>query len=89
LQQLFLNAVQEGRIGPLRSARLVSPVGTPRRGHFLTFETPRAATLYEELLERRIVTDVRGHRIRFGFGCYHTAEAVEEAVERIRAAVPA
>jgi selenocysteine lyase/cysteine desulfurase len=89
LQQLFLNAVQEGRVGALRSARLVSPAGTPRRGHFLTFETPRAAALYEELLEQRIVTDVRGHRIRFGFGCYHTAEAVEQAIESIRAAVPA
>jgi selenocysteine lyase/cysteine desulfurase len=89
LQQLLLNAVEDGRVGALRSARLVSPVGTPRRGHFLTFETPRAATLYEELLERSIVTDVRGHRIRFGFGCYHTTLAVEQAIERIRAAVPA
>ena len=40
LQQIFLHAVQEGRVGALRSARLVSPVGTPRRGHFLTFADP-------------------------------------------------
>jgi selenocysteine lyase/cysteine desulfurase len=89
LQETFLNAVQEGHVGALGSARLVSPIGTSRRGHFLTFETPRAAALYEDLLARRVVTDVRGHRIRFGFGCYHTVGDVAEAIARIGAAVPA
>jgi selenocysteine lyase/cysteine desulfurase len=84
LQVLFLQAVEAGAIPALKSARLVTPTGTPHHGHFLTFETPQAPALYEELLRRRIVTDVRGNRIRFGFGCYHTPRDIERAVERLR-----
>ncbi len=29
------------------------------------------------------MTDVRGDRIRFGFGCYHTAADIDEAVARM------
>jgi hypothetical protein len=34
-------------------------------------------------MEQRIVTDVRGDRIRFGFGCYHTPADVERAFARM------
>jgi selenocysteine lyase/cysteine desulfurase len=83
LQQRFVQAVEAGRIEALKSARLVTPLDSPRRGHFLTYETPRAEALYSDLLGRRVITDVRGHRIRFGFGCYHTAQDVDRAVERM------
>jgi selenocysteine lyase/cysteine desulfurase len=83
LQEAFLQAVEAGRFEPLRSARLVTPVDTAHRGHFLTFETPRAEALHTDLLGRRVITDLRGHRIRFGFGCYHTLHDIEQAMERI------
>jgi len=82
LQQRFLDRVADGRFESLRSARLVTPANDAPRGHFLTFETPRAEAIYRELLARRIVTDVRGHRLRFGFGCYHAVADVDRACER-------
>src|SRR5499426_2435412 len=68
-------------VRPLCQARLVTPVGSgTARGHFLTFELANAQALYDRLARADIVTDVRGERIRFGFGCYHTVEEIEAAV---------
>jgi selenocysteine lyase/cysteine desulfurase len=89
LQQRFLDFVEEGALDGLKTARLVTPTGHEPRGHFLTFETPRADHLHRELLARRIVTDVRGHRIRFGFGCYHEPRDVDRALERMARAAMA
>jgi kynureninase len=63
---------------------LVTPIaiGTGR-GHFLTFELSGAQALHDRLARANIVTDVRGERIRFGFGCYHTADEIEAAVTAI------
>jgi selenocysteine lyase/cysteine desulfurase len=88
LQESFLAALRQRAFAPLRQARLVTPVATPQRGHFLTFETPGAADLHRSLMERRIVTDVRGDRIRFGFGCYHGPADVERAVARMAGIPP-
>jgi kynureninase len=77
LQQLFLTRV--AAVEALGRARLVTPVETPRRGHFLTFETPNAAALHQDLLRRHVVTDVRGDRIRFGLGCYHAPADLDRA----------
>jgi selenocysteine lyase/cysteine desulfurase len=89
LQEHFLSALEGSRLDALRSARLITPMASPQRGHFLTFETPRAEALYKELLHLRVITDVRGHRIRFGFGCYHTAADIERAMDRIADTIPA
>jgi kynureninase len=89
LQERFLDEIDACRFEPLTSARLVTPMDSPRRGHFLTFETPRAEALYDELLAKRVITDLRGHRIRFGFGCYHGVRDIERAMERLAARVPA
>jgi kynureninase len=80
LQALFLERVETAVIDPLRRARLVTPIATAERGHFLCYETPDAASIHARLAEAGIVTDVRGPRIRFGFGCYHTAEDIAAAV---------
>jgi selenocysteine lyase/cysteine desulfurase len=82
LQQRFLAEI--ATVTPLRLARLVTPVspGVPR-GHFLTFETPQAGAMHDRLAAAGIVTDVRGNRIRFGFGCYHVAEEIAPAVASI------
>jgi selenocysteine lyase/cysteine desulfurase len=84
LQFLFLREIRD--VAPLRQARLVTPI-EDEHGHFLTFETPRAAALHDRLATDHIITDVRGNRIRFGFGCYHAAEEIAPAVERIRKAL--
>jgi kynureninase len=80
LQARFIKAMDAAGIEPLRNARLVTPIGTSERGHFLCYETPEAASIHARLTGAGIVTDVRGPRIRFGFGCYHTAEEIERAV---------
>jgi len=79
LQSRFLGAVDG--IASLRKARLVTPIDTAERGHFLCFETPDAAEIQARLAEANITTDVRNQRIRFGFGCYHTEEEIDAAVE--------
>jgi kynureninase len=56
-----------------------------RRGNFLTFETPDAALLYEELHNRRVITDYRGNRLRVGFGVYQDADDVDRLLERLGA----
>jgi selenocysteine lyase/cysteine desulfurase len=89
LQERFLAALEASRLETLKKSRLITPMSSLRRGHFLTFETERAAALYEDLLRERVVTDVRGNRIRFGFGCYHTNEDIERAMERMADRVPA
>jgi kynureninase len=88
LQALFLAELARAKVKPLRDARLVTPVadGTAR-GHFLTFELPGAQALHDRLARANIVTDVRGERIRFGFGCYHAADEIAPAVAAIARAI--
>ena len=81
LQHHFLQRIADQ--GPLRQARLVVPQDEVRRGNFLTFETPQAHRLYTELMQQRVVTDVRGHRLRIGFGLYQSVEEVDELVRRM------
>ncbi|MBB4040105.1 selenocysteine lyase/cysteine desulfurase [Microvirga flocculans] len=81
LQQHFLQRV--GGSGPLGHASLVVPADEMRRGNFLTFQTPQAQALYNDLKELRVVTDVRGQRLRIGFGIYQSEEEVNDLVRRI------
>lgn len=67
----------------LAPALLVVPMESRPRGHFLTFRTAQAATLYRRLLDAGIVTDYRGDRLRFGFGLYHEAEDVDRLCQRL------
>lgn len=53
------------------------------RGHFLTFRTPRAEHVYRALAAAGVTTDVRGDRLRFGFGLYHDIDDIDEAVRRV------
>jgi selenocysteine lyase/cysteine desulfurase len=80
LQSRFIRAVDAAAIEPLRVARLITPMATTARGHFLCYETPQAAAMQARLAAANIVTDVRGDRIRFGFGCYHTEQEIDAAV---------
>ena len=87
LQERFLDGIRAEALADFRAARLVTPMSTMRRGHFLTFETPEAPSMHKRLLEARIITDVRADRIRFGFGCYQTAEDIEAAVKSVAVAL--
>jgi len=88
LQDCFRAEIARAEVRPLCEARLVTPVGSgTARGHFLTFELTNAQAMYERLARANIVTDVRGERIRFGFGCYHTVEEIEAAVAAIARAL--
>lgn len=52
-------------------------------GNFLTFDLDDARGLYERLHEAGVVTDVRGRRLRFGFGIYHVADDVDALLGRM------
>lgn len=87
LQERFLEGVRAKALADFRAARLVTPMSTQARGHFLTFETPEAASMHKRLMDARIITDVRGDRIRFGFGCHQTAEDIADAIEKVASAL--
>ncbi len=87
LQERFMRAVDAAGIQALRHAKLLTPIASRERGHFLCYETLRAAVIHDRLAAAGIVTDVRGARIRFGFGCYHTEAEIERAVEAIARAL--
>jgi len=83
LQQQFMAAMKNNAVGPFAAENLVVALNEPARGNFLAFEHPDAAGWYERLHAAGIVTDVRGTRLRLGFGLYHTAGDVERLVERL------
>ncbi len=80
LQDLFLAAVARAEVRHAGRCPAGHPIatGTGARS-FLTFELAGAQALHDRLARANIVTDVRGERIRFGFGCYHTADEIEAA----------
>lgn len=84
LQEQFVAAMAQAPIGPFAADCLVVPLSEPARGNFLAFEHPQAAQWCARLHAARIVTDVRGTRLRLGFGLYHTAADVEQLVARLR-----
>jgi kynureninase len=84
LQEQFMIAMANAPIGPFAADRLVVPLREPARGNFLAFEHPQAAQWCARLHAAGIVTDVRGTRLRLGFGLYHTAADVERLVARLR-----
>jgi selenocysteine lyase/cysteine desulfurase len=83
LQERFVHAIDEAAL-PFSSADLVVPVTAPLRGHFLTFRRSDAASLYEKLLAGNVITDVRGDRLRIGFGLYHDEEDIDRGIARMK-----
>ncbi|WP_419191055.1 aminotransferase [Saltatorellus ferox] len=88
LQDRFLDAVAAGDAGDLRIDQLMPARETGesrrRRGRFLTFRRADAQERQQALLAKRVITDARGDRLRFGFGLYHTAADVDRLTERLR-----
>ena len=86
MQGVFLRELARAPLA-LDASQLVVPAAETSRGQFLTFETPRAPELHARLLAANVITDVRGDRLRFGFGLYHDERDVVHGVERVRAAL--
>lgn len=82
LQGQFLDGLAQLGHGELDAARLLV-ADAARRGHFLTFRTPRAAELSAALLAREVVVDQRGDRLRFGFGIYQSEADVAHLLQRL------
>ena len=59
------------------------------RGHFLTFRLPEAPALHRRLMEGGVVTDLRGDRLRIGFGLYHDDGDVERLLAELAKALRA
>jgi kynureninase len=88
LQSLFLDALERAQVAPFLEATLITPLDTDHaHGNFLAFETREASAIHDRLAAANIVTDVRGSRLRLGFGCYHAAEEIPEIVIAIRRAL--
>ena len=82
LQELFIAELGKETV-PLREHQLVVPLSEKSRGQFLTFESRAAADIHARLLAANVVTDVRGDRLRFGFGIYHDESDIGRGIARI------
>jgi kynureninase len=83
LQERLVAALDAAPCGPLAPKHLVVPLTEPARGNFLTFDHPDAGAWYQRLHEAGIITDVRGTRLRVGFGLQHAADDVDALVARL------
>lgn len=81
LQRRFVMGLAAG--APLRPDQLVVPLEQPARGNFLTFDLPDAAAVHARLTALKVVTDVRGTRLRVGFGVYQTEAEVDALLDRL------
>jgi len=84
LEQSLLDRLERERLPSLPASSLVTPRSLDSQGHFLTFRLPHAGALAQGLAERGVDVDVRGDRIRFGFGLYHDAEDLDRLFDRLR-----
>ncbi|MFC3069970.1 kynureninase/PvdN C-terminal domain-containing protein [Phenylobacterium soli] len=73
------------RVGqtPFAEAELLNPPGAGAgEARFLALRHRKAAAWAEALLDRGVVTDVRGEVLRIGFGLYQDVEDVEALADR-------
>ena len=89
MQRTFVEALERRRIALLAPAHLVVPLDEDRKGSFLTYRLAggEAKRVHDALAAVKVLTDVRGDRLRFGFAPYHDGTDIERGVERIAAAL--
>src|SRR5690606_11926502 len=71
---------------PLFNRKNLIMTDPENHGHFLTFKLPSeeiTQKLVKELAAKKIKTDSRGNRLRFGFGLYHDADTIQRACDII------
>ena len=86
LQERFLEGLQRERVTALPMSALVPPRGVPR-GNFVTFDLDDAERVHQRVKEAGVYVDRRDRRIRFGFGVYHDAAAVDRLLQVLREAL--
>jgi selenocysteine lyase/cysteine desulfurase len=86
MQEVFMTELARAKL-PLEASQLVVPLSEPSRGQYLTFQTNAAQDIYARLTAANVMTDVRGDRLRVGFGLYHDEEDVVHGVARMREAL--
>ena len=69
--------------GVLALENLVVPLQETARGNFLTFRHADAALWHEMLRQAGITVDLRGDRLRLGFGLYQNAADAEALLARL------
>lgn len=83
LQEQFLDGLSSRAPRALPLSSLITGRDLSRQGHFLVFELQEAQTLWAKLGERGVDLDVRGTRLRFGFGLYQDASDVDQLLQRL------
>ena len=68
---------------PLAHLQLLNPLDGKPHARFLAFRGPQAAVIYKALMDRGVVTDVRGDVIRVGFGLYQDEDDVDRLVDAL------
>jgi len=76
LQERFL----QGDVAPGE----LTPGPEFERGNFISFDTERAADMYQTLHDNGVITDYRGNRLRIGFGIYQDSDDVDRLIEMMR-----
>ncbi len=85
LQDAFLDGLKGLGHRLFNLDNLVGAPGEAWRGHFLTFQHADAAKVNEALRRQGVIADVRGERLRLGFGAYHDLGDVRALTEHIAA----
>lgn len=83
LQAIVAEGLARRPCGVLALDNLVVPLSGSARGNFLTFRHADAPAWHDRLAEAGIVTDLRGDRLRLGFGLYQNAEDARLLLERL------
>uniref|UniRef100_A0A9E8CIM2 Cysteine desulfurase n=1 Tax=Bosea sp. NBC_00436 TaxID=2969620 RepID=A0A9E8CIM2_9HYPH len=83
LQAIVAEGLARRPCGVLAVENLVVPLSDPARGNFLTFRHADAPVWHERLAQAGIVTDLRGDRLRLGFGLYQNAADARLLLERL------
>jgi selenocysteine lyase/cysteine desulfurase len=87
LQKAFLQNLPESFTHAYQLTPLFQAQSLSWHGHFLTFEAPtlaEALALETALKERHVLIDLRGQRLRFGFGTYQDIRDVEALAQKIK-----
>lgn len=85
LQAIVADGLARRPCGVLALENLVVPLSEPARGNFLTFRHADAPAWHDKLALAGIVTDLRGDRLRLGFGLYQNAADAQLLLDRLTA----
>lgn len=83
LQEIVMAGLARRPCGVLAPENLVAPLAEPARGNFLTFRHADAPLWHDKLKQAGITVDLRGDRLRLGFGLYQNAADAEALLARL------